>query len=162
MPDTVQRTTYPTGSYVTVTVTGRVVHHNGTEHSGGLVIEHLSSSGFPTRESFDIGSAAVSVVPAAAPGADVLRAAERAARLTAGSCHDLEARWGAHQDHVDRWNEAFPPGTAVRYWTGVREGAGVESTTRTSAELLGGHTAAVWVEGHGACIALSHVEAVAR
>lgn len=61
---------------------------------------------------------------------------------------------------VERFNEAHEIGTAVRYWTGLRAGAGALSKTRTPAQLLGGHTAVVWVEGHPACIALTHIEAV--
>lgn len=60
------------------------------------------------------------------------------------------------QAAVDIWNGIAPIGTPVRYWTGFREGDGIESKTRTKAQLLCG-TPVVWVEGHGACIALSHV-----
>ncbi len=59
---------------------------------------------------------------------------------------------------VAEWNAAHPVGTPVRYWTGLRKGDGVASVTRTEAQLLGGHTPVVWVEGEGACIALTHVE----
>lgn len=57
-----------------------------------------------------------------------------------------------------KWNKTFPVGTRVRYWTGVREGVGKVSTTKTEADLLGGHTAVVWIEGESGCVALSHVE----
>jgi hypothetical protein len=57
-----------------------------------------------------------------------------------------------------KWNRRFPVGTRVRYWTGVREGLGKISKTRTVAQVLGGHTAVVWLEDHNACVALSHVE----
>lgn len=57
------------------------------------------------------------------------------------------------------WNLVVPVGTPVRYWTGAREGEGKPSKTRSEAQLLGGHTAVVWVEGHSGCIALSHVYA---
>ena len=30
--------------------------------------------------------------------------------------------------------------------------------TRSRAEVLGGHTDAVWVDGHSACIALTHID----
>lgn len=59
---------------------------------------------------------------------------------------------------VEAWNNANPVGTPVKYWTGLLEGAGVESVTRSKASLLGGHTPVVWVEGEAACIALTHVE----
>ncbi|MFD1546953.1 hypothetical protein [Nonomuraea guangzhouensis] len=58
---------------------------------------------------------------------------------------------------VAGWNATVPVGTPVRYWTGWREGDGKTSRTRTAAQLLGGHTAVVWVEGEVSCIALSHV-----
>lgn len=57
-----------------------------------------------------------------------------------------------------KWNERFPIGTQVRYWTGAREGRGNIAITRTPAEVLGGHTPVIWVEGVSGCIALSHVE----
>lgn len=60
------------------------------------------------------------------------------------------------------WNKAHPVGTAVRYWTGVRVGEGCVGTTRSHADVLGGHTAVVWVTGHSACIALTHVEPLRR
>lgn len=59
---------------------------------------------------------------------------------------------------AEQFNKQWPVGTTVRYWTGLREGPGEISRTRTSASVLGGHTAVVWVEDHGACIALSHIE----
>lgn len=56
------------------------------------------------------------------------------------------------------WNQRFPVGTAVRYWTGLREGIGKLSKTRSEAQVLGGHTAVVWIENQVGCVALSHVE----
>ena len=58
---------------------------------------------------------------------------------------------------VDVWNRDCPVGTPVLYWLGAREGEGKRSKTRSSAELLGGHTAVVWIEGVSGCVALSHV-----
>jgi hypothetical protein len=63
-------------------------------------------------------------------------------------------------EHVAAWNLTYPEGRAVRYWTGVREGAGQKGRTRSAASVLGGHTAVVWVTGHGACIALTHVKPI--
>ena len=59
---------------------------------------------------------------------------------------------------VARWNAARPVGTPVRVWTGAREGDGTLTRTRSAASVLGGHTAVVWVDGHSACIALTHVD----
>ncbi|MGW2213263.1 hypothetical protein [Streptomyces sp. NPDC001781] len=61
---------------------------------------------------------------------------------------------------AEAWNATYPEGTPVRYWTGAREGAGVKGRTRSAASVLGGHTAVVWVTGHGACIALTHVQPI--
>lgn len=66
------------------------------------------------------------------------------------------AREQAHD--VERFNQKWPVGTKVRYWTGLREGPGKEGKTSTDAELLGGHTAVVWIEGASGCVALTHVE----
>ena len=60
---------------------------------------------------------------------------------------------------AEQWNERHPVGMIVKWWTGVREGEpSGESATRTPAQMLGGHTPVVWVVGHPACIALTHVE----
>lgn len=56
------------------------------------------------------------------------------------------------------WNADHPVGAPVRVWTGARKGDGILTRTRTAASVLGGHTAVVWVDGHGACIALTHVD----
>lgn len=62
------------------------------------------------------------------------------------------------QQAVERFNQYHPVGTPVVYWTGVREGDGRRSRTRSVAQLLSGHTAVVWVEGEASCISLTHVE----
>lgn len=62
---------------------------------------------------------------------------------------------------VVEFNSRHLIGTPVRYWKGAREGDGKTSKTRTGAQMLSGHTAVVWVEGEGACIALSHIEPLA-
>jgi len=64
---------------------------------------------------------------------------------------------------VEKFNATHDIGTLVRYWTGAKgDGPGEVGETRTEAQVLGGHTAVVWVEGHPACIALTHVEAEDR
>ncbi|MFF0823033.1 hypothetical protein ACFYUR_21950 [Micromonospora haikouensis] len=60
------------------------------------------------------------------------------------------------------FNDANPIGTPVRYWRGVREGDGRTARTRTEAQLLGGHTAVVWLQGVAGCIALTHVEPISE
>lgn len=66
------------------------------------------------------------------------------------------------QKLVDKWNKQFPVGTQVRYWTGVREGIGNLSFTKTAAEVLEGHTAVVWLDGVSGCVALSHVMPISK
>lgn len=58
------------------------------------------------------------------------------------------------------FNDTHPIGTPVRYWKGAREGDGRTARTRTAAQLLGGHTAVVWLDGVSGCIALTHVEPI--
>ncbi|MFG3660293.1 hypothetical protein [Streptomyces sp. NPDC047706] len=64
---------------------------------------------------------------------------------------------------VDAWNRLHPVGTPVVAYPGcrpedVRNATRIVTSTRSKATVLGGHTAVVWVHGHGACIALSHVD----
>lgn len=55
---------------------------------------------------------------------------------------------------VRAWNAKYPVGTAVQYR--AYPGAPPElSVTRTHAEVLGDHTAVVWLEGKAGCVALS-------
>jgi hypothetical protein len=56
------------------------------------------------------------------------------------------------------FNKDNQAGDAVRYWPGLREGPGKVGRLKTSARVLGGHTAGVYIEGEG-FHALSHVEA---
>ena len=62
------------------------------------------------------------------------------------------------QAEADRFNATHAVGASVRYWRGPIEGVGQVGRTRTPAEVLGEHTAVVWIEGCAGCVALSHVE----
>ncbi|MFF7879158.1 hypothetical protein ACFZDM_33595 [Streptomyces californicus] len=64
---------------------------------------------------------------------------------------------------AERWNAQYPVGTPVYAYPGLRpedDPTDPQLTTRTrsKASVLGGHNAVVWVEGHGACISLTHVD----
>lgn len=64
---------------------------------------------------------------------------------------------------VREWNARHPVGTPVVAYPGARpedipDAPRLDTRTRSRAEVLGGHTAVVWVEGHGACIDLNHVD----
>lgn len=60
---------------------------------------------------------------------------------------------------VENFNLKYPVGTAVRYYCGVKGVDAREGVISAPADLLGGHTPVVFVEGVGA-IALTHVEIV--
>jgi hypothetical protein len=61
------------------------------------------------------------------------------------------------QKQCERFNAAHAVGDTIRCWTGPREGEPVERKVRYPAMVLSGHTAVVYVEGGGGCVALSHV-----
>ena len=83
------------------------------------------------------------------------------------------------------FNARYPVGTPVLAYPGIRpdhpvavafreraaagrlfKGADTDpctrlvTRTRSEAQVLGGHTDVVWVDGHSACIALTHVDAI--
>lgn len=65
--------------------------------------------------------------------------------------------------NAEQWNERYPIGTPVVAHPGARpvddpSGERLVTRTRSKAQVLGGHTDVVWVERHGACIALTHVD----
>jgi hypothetical protein len=67
--------------------------------------------------------------------------------------------------NAEQWNALYPIGTPVLAYPGARpEDHGdvtrLVTRTRSAATVLGGHTDVVWVDGHSACIALSHVDPV--
>lgn len=67
------------------------------------------------------------------------------------------------QAAVDAWNYAHPVGTPVVAYPGCRpedcpNDERIVTSTRSKAQVLGGHTAVVWVHGHSACITLSHID----
>lgn len=64
---------------------------------------------------------------------------------------------------AQQWNDRYPIGTPVIAYPGARPEDHPDATrlvtrTRSQASLLGGHTDVVWVDGHSACIALTHVD----
>ncbi|MFW3477275.1 hypothetical protein [Streptomyces microflavus] len=57
----------------------------------------------------------------------------------------------------------YSVGTPVYAYPGCRpeddpKGERLVTRTTTAASVLGGHTAVVWVDGHSACINLTHVD----
>lgn len=68
-----------------------------------------------------------------------------------------QATMRARQRQVEDYDIRFPIGTPCVYWTGTREGPGIPSRIRSEWAVVCG-TVVVWVEGHPACIAASHVD----
>jgi hypothetical protein len=67
--------------------------------------------------------------------------------------------------NAEQWNALYPVGTPVFAYPGARpEDHGdvtrLVTRTRSRATVLGGHTDVVWVDGHSAGIALTHVDPV--
>jgi hypothetical protein len=68
---------------------------------------------------------------------------------------------GRLQRQCDKWNADHPVGTSVNYWSGIMDESITPRTGKTStvAQVLGGHTAGVYVEP-GGFIRIDHVKAV--
>ena len=66
------------------------------------------------------------------------------------------------QGEVDRWNERNAVGAPVRYFEVIcKDGwrsEPIDTRTRTPAQVLGGHTAVVWLENVIGCVKCSHCE----
>jgi hypothetical protein len=65
--------------------------------------------------------------------------------------------------NADEFNARYKVGTPVIAYPGARpedipSARRLITRTRSEAQVLGGHTDVVWVDGHGACIALSHID----
>lgn len=60
------------------------------------------------------------------------------------------------QKQCDDFNARYSVGDKIKFWTGPREGNPThEGVIRFPAEIMGGHSPVVYVEGKGS-IALSH------
>lgn len=56
---------------------------------------------------------------------------------------------------IENWNASVPVGANVAYRND--RGETVHTTTRTPAEVLGGHSAVVWLDNVRGCVALDRV-----
>ncbi len=67
-------------------------------------------------------------------------------------------------EDVAAWNLANPVGTRVRFWKGLKEGPGKIGHIRAAAVLSEnfGSTPVAWVDTHGACLAITHIEPAPR
>lgn len=80
---------------------------------------------------------------------------------------EREAKTREVQRRADTFNSRHPVGALVFAYPGARRDHVPSATrlvtrTRTKASVLGGHTEVVWVDGHSACIALTHVDVVSE
>ena len=69
--------------------------------------------------------------------------------------------------NADTFNALYEVGIPVFAYPGARpedfpKATRLVTRTRSKATVLGGHTDVVWVDGHSACIALSHVDVVSE
>ncbi|MCZ4509923.1 hypothetical protein O3Q52_17310 [Streptomyces sp. ActVer] len=69
--------------------------------------------------------------------------------------------------NAETFNSRYPVGTPVVAYPACRPedhpgDRRLITRTRSKAQVLGGHTDVVWVDGHSACIALSHVDVVSE
>ena len=64
------------------------------------------------------------------------------------------------QAECDAWNQKHPIGTAVKYYRLINPRAELKGvyTTRSEAQILGGHTAVIWLDGVSGCVALEAIE----
>ena len=67
--------------------------------------------------------------------------------------------------NAETFNALYEVGAPVFAYPGARpedfpKATRLVTRTRSKATVLGGHTDVVWVDGHSACIALSHVDVV--
>ena len=65
---------------------------------------------------------------------------------------------------VELWNRSCPPGTKVRLYSSRKQPREplLETVTISHAELLGGHTAVVWLQDCAGCISVDAIEALAE
>lgn len=59
------------------------------------------------------------------------------------------------------WNAAYPIGTTVSFEFIRGEGETYRGKSKTEAQVMGGHTAVIWLEGKSGCLNLDHCTAVA-
>jgi hypothetical protein len=61
---------------------------------------------------------------------------------------------------VDIFNKAVKVGEAVDFWEVIGMGEPARFATESEAEVLGGHTAVVWLKGKRGCVALNHCKPI--
>jgi hypothetical protein len=65
------------------------------------------------------------------------------------------------QKQCDNWNAKNPSGTTVSYESIVGRGESFRGKSNGEAEVMGGHSAVIWLLGKSGCVSLDHCTAVA-
>jgi hypothetical protein len=74
------------------------------------------------------------------------------------SAKQQKERTKRFETYVEQWNAAHRVGTRVRVTKD--DGSSVETTTRTRAMMLSGHTPVIFLEGISGCYLLTRVKAI--
>lgn len=65
------------------------------------------------------------------------------------------------QQQCDKWNVANQVGTTVSFEELVGRGETFRGKSASEAQVMGGHSAVIWLEGKSGCVDLGHCTAVA-
>lgn len=66
------------------------------------------------------------------------------------------------QKKCDKWNAANEVGATVSFEEIVGDGETFRGKSASEAQVLGGHSAVIWLEGKRGCVDLDHCTAVAE
>lgn len=66
------------------------------------------------------------------------------------------------QKQCDAWNTAHQEGTTVAYEPIRGQGEAHRGKSISEAQVLGGHSAVIWLEGKSGCVSLDHCMALAE
>lgn len=66
------------------------------------------------------------------------------------------------QKQCDAWNAAHPEGTLVAFESIRGKGETHRGKSASEAQVLGGHTAVIWLDGKSGCVSLDHCMALAE
>lgn len=65
------------------------------------------------------------------------------------------------QKQCDKWNAKSPIGTTVAFEEIVGRGETFRGKSSSEAQVMGGHSAVIWLDGKSGCVDLEHCTAVA-
>lgn len=68
----------------------------------------------------------------------------------------------ALQKQCDAWNAKHPVGTTISYEEIQGRGETHRGASVSEAQVMGGHSAVIWIDGKSGCVDLDHCTAVAE